>query len=117
MEPKMSLREMNLRVFNQEPLPHVFFQPRFEPWYGWQKKFGSMPDKYRAMGLRGLFDELYASMRYVHYNTGMPDPVVRNLSPQVKVHEQFTTTQRVMSRRAFRWPRRHPNRSFARRVS
>ena len=29
----MNFREMNLRVFQGKPLPHVFFQPRFEPWY------------------------------------------------------------------------------------
>jgi hypothetical protein len=95
MEPKMRLRQMNLRVFSAEPLPHVFFQPRLEPWYGWQQKFGTMPEKYRAMGLRGLFDELRASMRYVHYDTGMPDPVVRNVSPEVQVHEQATAAEKT----------------------
>jgi hypothetical protein len=29
-EPVMSFREMNLRVYQGQSLPHVFFQPRFE---------------------------------------------------------------------------------------
>jgi hypothetical protein len=39
----MSRREMNLRVFQGEPIPHVFFQPRFEPWFDWHTQFDSLP--------------------------------------------------------------------------
>ena len=83
---------MNLRVFQGEPIPHVFFQPRLEPWYDWQCRFGSMPAEYREMGLTGFYDSLGMSMRYVHYYTGAPSPVVRVLSPEVVMHERFTET-------------------------
>jgi hypothetical protein len=83
----MTLREMNLKVFQGQPIPQVFFQPRFEPWYAWQQKFGNMPEEYRALGLLGVFDRLGASIRYVHYNTGMPDPVQVTFDPEVNVRE------------------------------
>jgi hypothetical protein len=34
-----SFREINLRIYQGLPLPHVFFQPRFEPWYDWHRRF------------------------------------------------------------------------------
>ena len=34
----MTIKEMNLRVFRREPIPHVFFQPRFEPWFAWHRQ-------------------------------------------------------------------------------
>jgi len=37
-----TLKEMNLRVFQRKPIPHVFFQPRFEPWY--EKRSGQLRD-------------------------------------------------------------------------
>lgn len=85
----MTFREMNLRVFRGEPLPHVFFQPRLEPWYAWHKQFGKLPPRYRDMSLIELFDDLKVSMRYVHYYTGMPDPVVRQFDPKVRIHQHF----------------------------
>jgi hypothetical protein len=84
----MSFREMNLRVFQGQPIPHVLFQPRIEPWYDWHKQVGQLPKRYRATTLRGLFDDLQVSMRYVHYYTGMPDPVVHTYDRQVRIHEQ-----------------------------
>jgi hypothetical protein len=86
----MTFREMNLRVFAGEPIPHVFFQPRFEPWYDWQKKFGHLPEQYADHSLMETYDALQVSMRYVHYYTGMPDPVVRTFSPEVKIRLQPT---------------------------
>jgi len=44
----MNYREMNLRVFAGEPIPHVFFQPRFEPWYDWQQQFGRLPERAKS---------------------------------------------------------------------
>jgi hypothetical protein len=85
----MTLRDMNLNVFAGQPIPHVLFQPRLEPWYDWHRVFGLLPEKYRGWSLLELFDHLQVSMRYVHYYTGMPDPVVRRFSPQVQVHQRF----------------------------
>jgi hypothetical protein len=85
----LTFREMNLSVFAGEPIPHVFFQPRFEPWYDWQKKFGHLPEEHADHSLMETYDALQVSMRYVHYYTGMPDPVVRTFSPEVKIRSQF----------------------------
>lgn len=86
---EVTFREMNLRVFEGKPLPHVFFQPRLEPWYDWHRTFGSLPEEVRDLSLIELFDDLQVSMRYVHYYTGMPDPIVRSFSPAVTVRERF----------------------------
>ena len=88
----LTLREMNLRVFHGEPVPHVLFQPRLEPWYDWQRRFGSLPNEYQALGIAGFYDRLQISMRYLHYYTGVPDPISRVLSPDVRVREHFTET-------------------------
>jgi hypothetical protein len=83
----MTCREMNRSVFEGKPIPFVFFQPRIEPWYDWHKTFGSLPEAYQGLSLWEFFDRLQVSMRYVHYYTGMPDPVVRSFSPEVRVRE------------------------------
>ena len=83
----MTFREMNLRVFQGKDIPYVLFQPRIEPWYDWHQKVGQLPERYRDTTLRGLFDDLHVSMRYVHYYTGMPDPVVVKYDQQVKTHQ------------------------------
>ncbi|MHB9033170.1 MAG: uroporphyrinogen decarboxylase/cobalamine-independent methonine synthase family protein [Anaerolineae bacterium] len=86
----MTFREMNLRVFQRQPVPHTFFQPRIEPWYDWHRNVGQMPAVYQQLDLRGLFDDLRVSMRYLHYYTGMPDPVVHRYDSQVRIREQRT---------------------------
>ena len=80
----MTLREMNLRVFAGEPLPQPFFQPRFEPWFHWHRIFGRLPAEVEARGLRGLYEDLGVSMRYMEYYTGAPKPVVRELDLGVR---------------------------------
>jgi hypothetical protein len=97
MHSAMTRRDTNLAVFSGGPLPHVFFQPRLEPWFDWQSRFGSMPDEVRGMGLGGFYDAYGLSMRYMHYYTGAPSPVVRELSPDVIVHEEFSETEGVRS--------------------
>jgi hypothetical protein len=57
-----------------------------EPWYDWQKRFAHLPAPYQDMSVEELYDALGLSMRYVHYYTGMPDPILRTFSPEVKVH-------------------------------
>jgi len=80
---------MTLRVFRGESLSHIFFQPRIEPWYAWHKQFNRLPERYQNLTLQELFDDLHVSMRYVHYYTGMPDPVVRQFDQHVKVHQRW----------------------------
>ena len=81
----MTRREMNLRVFRREPLPHVFFQPRFEPWIAWHEQFDSMPPRCKGKGVRELYDDLDASIRYVNYYTGQPSPIDYGWAPDVKI--------------------------------
>jgi hypothetical protein len=92
-----SMRELNRRVFSGEPLPRVFFQPRMEPWYEWHRRFGKLPEQFRAMSLPEFFDYLGVSMRYTHYYTGRPSPIERRLGPEVKVrHEDGADERRVI---------------------
>lgn len=89
----MSFREMNLRVFQGQSIPQVLFQPRFEPWFHWHEIFHQMPPAYAGMSVRNLFDDLQVSMRYIHYYTGNPDPVIWTYGPEVKVREHFEDEQ------------------------
>jgi len=86
----MTLKEMNLRVFRGEPLPHVFFQPRFEPWFDWHRQFDSLPEQLEDMSLRDAYDLIGASMRTVHYYTGQPDPIETTYSDEVEIVEEQT---------------------------
>ncbi len=81
----MNFREMNTRVFQRKPIPHVFFQPRIEPWIHWHKIFDSTPPAYRYERVNQVFDALGCSMRYVHYYTDMPDPVVQRFDAEVVI--------------------------------
>lgn len=86
----MSFRQMNLDVFAGKPLPHVFFQPRIEPWFAWHREFNRMPPAYRDHSLLDLFDSMPCSMRYVQYYTGMPEPVTERFSRRVTVQGTLT---------------------------
>lgn len=91
----MNKREMNLRIFQRLDVPHILFQPRIEPWYDWHRHFNTLPERYRAMTLLDLYDDLDISMRYVHYFTGMPDPVIVQYGPAVPhVLEDVSPTKR-----------------------
>lgn len=76
----MTFREMNLRVFQREPVPHVFFQPRFEPWVAWHQTRGVMPGRFRGMEVREIYDDVGAAMRYMQYYTGIEHPVTTRYS-------------------------------------
>jgi hypothetical protein len=84
----MTKKEMNLKVFRGEKIPHVFFQPRFEPWFEWHKKFDTLPSEFRDKTIRDLFDDLDVSMRYIHYYSGVPDPVNVRYSEKIKIREK-----------------------------
>jgi hypothetical protein len=89
----MNFHDMNLRIFQGLPTPHVLFQPRFEPWFHWHNLFGQMPSAYRGMTVRDLYDHLGVSMRYMHYYTGIADPVESSYDPEVKQRQHFTDTE------------------------
>src|SRR5512134_3676346 len=92
----MTFREMNLAIFRGEPVPHPLFQPRFEPWYDWQMRFGDMPQPYRDMGIRATYDALGCSMRYVDYYTGAPHPLERAFSAKVAIRRHETSTEQFV---------------------
>ncbi|MGQ9683048.1 MAG: uroporphyrinogen decarboxylase family protein [Anaerolineae bacterium] len=84
-----TFREMNLAVFRGEAVAHPLFQPRFEPWYEWHRIFNQLPEPYWRLSLRGLYADLGVSMRYMHYYTGMPNPVAHEYAPEVQVRERI----------------------------
>jgi hypothetical protein len=84
----MTLKEMNRRVFRREPVPHVFFQPRFEPWVAWHTLFDTMPPKLAGKSVLECYDMIGASMRTVHYYTGNPSPIETSFNDEVRVTEQ-----------------------------
>lgn len=86
---EMSFREMNLRIFRGESVPHVLFQPRFEPWFHWHRIFDQMPAAYQGMDVRDLYDYCDSSMRYMHYYTGIADPVEARYAAEVRIREHF----------------------------
>ena len=87
----MTKKEMNLRVFEGKDIPHVFFQPRLEPWYAWHRHFDRLPEKYKDMSVLEFYDELDVSMRYLYgYGAygfgGMPDPIQKRYTDKVKTN-------------------------------
>jgi hypothetical protein len=84
----LTRREMNLCAFNGEPLPHVFFQPRFEPWFDWHRQFGTLPPQLEGLSLPEVYDLIDASMRTVHYYTGQPDPIEVTYDDEVRIAEE-----------------------------
>ncbi len=91
---KMTFREMNLRVFQGRPIPHVLFQPRMEPWLHWHRTFDKLPSRYREADVRAFYDDLDCSMRYMHYYTDIRDPVVQRFTSRVTVHKDTSETEK-----------------------
>jgi hypothetical protein len=86
----LSFREMNRRVFAREPLPHVLYQPRMEPWFEWHRIFGVMPEPFQHMDLLGFYDACGCSMRTFQYYSGIDSPIAVIYEPDVVLH----TTQK-----------------------
>ncbi|MGI5817166.1 MAG: uroporphyrinogen decarboxylase family protein [Armatimonadota bacterium] len=60
----MTDRERVLRTFAGEPIDRVCWQPRLEHWFNYRQKTGTMPDRYEAMELFDVYDDLGCSVRY-----------------------------------------------------
>lgn len=86
MNTAMTCREINLRIFQKQPVPHVLFQPRIEPWIDLSTRKGTLAKELIGLEMRDVYQHLGLSMRYIHYFTGQPDPVQRTFSPKVKHH-------------------------------
>ena len=85
----MDFRQMNRRIFAGQPIPHPLFQPRMEPWYAWHRDFHQLPSGAPYDDLRRLYDDLGLSMRYVHYYTGRPNPVLTQYGDGVRVEQRL----------------------------
>ncbi len=94
----MTQREMNIRVFAGKQIPHPFFQPRIEPWFVMHKEQGDLPQQCHDKTLLELYDELHLSMRYVHYYTGMPDPIQIQYTDEVKTREKTQSGEKLVIR-------------------
>jgi hypothetical protein len=89
MTADMTLREMNRRVFEGRPYPHVFFQPRFEPWYELHRERGTLPECFRGKNVFEAYETLGVSMRYIGYATGQPGCIDTEYTPAVKVRREI----------------------------
>ena len=92
----MTKREMNLRVFEGKETPEVFFQPRIEWWYWYNKDRGTLPERYREMSLLDLFDDLDVSIRYIDYFTRIPGAVKLRYSDKVKTKEKIDGQRKLI---------------------
>lgn len=97
----MTFKEMNLAVFERQPLPHVFFQPRFEPWLAYQKQFGDLSARYRDADVRDVYRDVGCSMRYLAYYNDAPYPLSTHYAPEV-VHSEETRGDELL--RSFSTP-------------
>lgn len=90
----LTFRDLNLRVFQRQPLPHIFFQPRIEPWFQWHARRGLLPPDLQGLNLGQAFDVLPAGMRYLNYWTGIPNAAVKTFDPAVKIESRSEPTER-----------------------
>jgi hypothetical protein len=80
-----SFRDLTLAAWRRQPLPHLLFQPRFEPWVTWHEQFDSLPEPCRGKSVREIYEQADCSMRYVHYYTGQPNPIRQTFERSVKI--------------------------------
>ena len=91
----MKMREMNLRVFRRQPVSHVFFQPRLEPWFFWHKTFESLPERCRDMTVSDLYLDLGASSRYFSHFTGLSEPVATRYGSAVRRESRIDGQEQI----------------------
>lgn len=92
----MNKREENLRIFQRQKTAGVFFQPRIEWWYQYNKLRGTLPQKYQKMSLIELFDDLNVSIRYFAYATGLSSAVERKYTKEVKIEEKIKGEEKLV---------------------
>lgn len=96
IDTAMTFREMTLRAYRREPLPHVLFQPRFEPWFAWHEQFDTLPEPCRGKTIHEVYEDVGCSMRYQHYYTGQPSPVTNTFDASVKIERHRTDDQELI---------------------
>lgn len=82
---RINFKEENLKVFKREKLKGVFFQPRIEYWYQYNKNRNTLPEKYKEKSLWDVFDDIDISIRYIDYYTGLKPVIGIRYSQNVKV--------------------------------
>lgn len=92
----MTKREINLRVFEKKRIPGIFFQPRIEWWYQYNKARGTLPLRYEKMSLIDLFDDLNVSIRYFAYATGLAGCIGKKNKKGVKVEEKMKGEEKLV---------------------
>jgi len=60
----MTDRERILATFRGEPTDRIVWQPRLEHWYHYNRKMGSLPERYAEMELVEVYDDVGCSIRY-----------------------------------------------------
>ena len=82
--PVVTHQEINLRVFQRQPVPRVLFQPRIEPWFAWHEMFGMLPESCRDGDVAQVYDDLGASRRYFAHFSGLAEPVEWRYDPCIR---------------------------------
>jgi len=104
----LSRREMNLRVFQRKPIPHLLFQPRFEPWFDLCRRHGALPAEIADLTVFEFADQLGASLRYLDYFTGLPGPMVIDQDFATRrFNETPTTFTQVVETPFGQWVSKH----------
>ena len=95
----MTFREMNVRVFNGEPLPHVFFQPRITSWIEFKRMNSGLdlPEDWKTKDMRDIHRELDVSMRYLMDYVPPESPIELLFDKEVKRIETGDQKTRVRS--------------------
>jgi len=64
---KLNNRERTIIIFNRGAPDRLIWQPRLHHWYYVNKSRGTLPERYRKLGLLEIYDDLGASPRAYHY--------------------------------------------------
>jgi len=85
---------MNRRIFRNQTVPHVLWQPRMEPWFSWHRQFGELSRQWDGKTVLDFYDALDCSMRYVHYYTHQPNPITVEYDPAVVIEQRTSGGKR-----------------------
>ena len=93
----MTFREMNVRVFSGEPLPHVFFQPRITSWIEFKRMQGGLdlPEDWKTRDMREIHRDLGVSMRYLMDYVPPESPIELHFDEAVEQTEEGDQRRRV----------------------
>lgn len=93
--PVVTHQEINLRIFQRQPVPRVLFQPRIEPWFAWHEAFGMLPKSCRDRDVAQVYDDLGASRRYFAHFSGLAEPVEWRYDPCIQVTDHVESDEKT----------------------